>query len=51
MQAWFAPGDGADVAEPLPTLSALEAVRGYPARRRCVLLSWEALSEALAGLP
>jgi nitrogen fixation NifU-like protein len=51
MQAWFTPGDGADVAEPLPALGALEAVRGYPARRRCVLLSWEALSEALASLP
>ena len=51
MQAWFAPGEDADVAEPLPALGALAAVRGYPARRRCVLLSWEALSEALASLP
>ena len=51
MQVWFAPGEGADVAEPLPALGALAAVRRYPARSRCVLLSWEALSEALASLP
>jgi nitrogen fixation NifU-like protein len=47
MQGWFGQGDGATVAEPPAGLAALSAVREYPARRRCVLLSWEALSDAL----
>ncbi|MCB1753997.1 MAG: SUF system NifU family Fe-S cluster assembly protein [Gammaproteobacteria bacterium] len=45
--AWF---DKADAGEPanLPTeLSALAAVHRYPARSRCVMLSWEALAGAL----
>jgi nitrogen fixation NifU-like protein len=47
MQDWFEQGES---AEPLPALAALAAVRGYPARRRCVLLSWEALAAALDSL-
>lgn len=47
MRDWFEQGDGEAVAEPPASLQALAAVREYPARRRCVLLSWEALSEAL----
>lgn len=50
MRDWFEQGDGDAVAEPPPSLQALAAVREYPARRRCVLLSWEALSEALDEL-
>lgn len=50
MQTWFGRGDGAEVAEPPHDLQALAAVRDYPARRRCVLLSWEALADALAAL-
>lgn len=50
MQSWFGKGDNAQVAEPPRDLEALSAVRDYPARRRCVMLSWEALSDALAAL-
>ncbi len=50
MQSWFGQGDGARVTEPPGDLEALSALRDYPARRRCVLLSWEALSDALAAL-
>jgi nitrogen fixation NifU-like protein len=45
-------GSGVDI-EPgrLPAgLQALSAVLDYPARKRCVLLSWEALADALDGL-
>jgi len=39
-------------ADPVPStppgpLRALSAVKPYPARRRCVLLAWEALAEAI----
>jgi len=47
MQAWFQKGDGTELTEPPEDLQALSAVREYPARRRCVLLSWEALDDAL----
>ncbi len=51
IQLWFAQEkDDADGAELPPDLEALLAVRDYPARRRCVLLSWQALSDALAAL-
>ena len=50
MQQWFGQGDGAEVSTPPEGLSALSAVREYPARRRCVLLSWEALADALDGV-
>ncbi|MGB7934839.1 MAG: aminotransferase class V-fold PLP-dependent enzyme [Gammaproteobacteria bacterium] len=43
---WFdSAGNAPAPPEPLP---ALTAVRGYPARRRCVLLAWEALNAILA---
>lgn len=43
---WFdSPGNAPAPPEPLP---ALAAVRDYPARRRCVLLAWDALNATLA---
>ena len=50
MRRWFRQGDGDNLAEPPEKLQALAAVREYPARRRCVLLSWEALGDALDAL-
>jgi len=50
MHTWFEQGDGQAVAEPPDALEALAAVREYPARRRCVMLSWEALGDALDAL-
>ncbi len=50
MQAWFQKGDGGELTEPPEDLQALSAVREYPARRRCVLLSWEALEDALGSI-
>ncbi len=47
MRQWFQQGDGDGLAAPPSDLQALSAVREYPARRRCVLLSWDALSDAL----
>jgi len=47
MQDWFRQGDGTGLAPPPEDLQALSAVREYPARRRCVLLPWEALADAL----
>ena len=47
MQHWFQQGEGEGLAAPPADLQALSAVREYPARRRCVLLSWEALADAL----
>lgn len=47
MQRWFAQGEGEDLTAPPRDLEPLSAVREYPARRRCVLLSWEALADAL----
>lgn len=42
LETWF--DDKAEViSSPNDTLVALEAVRQYPVRRRCVLLSWQAL--------
>ena len=48
MDHWFSQGADQDASEPAPELEALSPVRAYPARRRCVLLAWEALSDALA---
>ncbi len=45
MKTWFS----ADGGEPARSLQALQAVRGYSARKRCVLLAWEALDDALAA--
>jgi nitrogen fixation NifU-like protein len=47
MERWFNSGEGESVPEPPQSLLALSAVRQYPARRRCVLLAWEALRDAL----
>ena len=49
MQSWLGHGAGAHRADPPGDLQALSAVRAYPARRRCVLLAWEALCDALAA--
>ncbi len=50
MHRWFGNGNGAKVEPTPPALEALSAVREYPARRKCVMLCWEALSEALFAL-
>ena len=50
MRGWFAQSDGDALAPPPNDLQALSAVREYPARRRCVLLSWEALADALDAI-
>ena len=49
MQGWFGGGSGAELQTAPTELEALSAVREYPARRRCVLLPWEALSDAIAA--
>jgi nitrogen fixation NifU-like protein len=49
MQSWLGHGDGALRADPPRDLEALAAVRVYPARRRCVLLAWQALADALTA--
>lgn len=49
MKQWFEP-NGDRLSEPPQRLEALSAVRVYPARRRCVLLSWEALTDAIDAL-
>lgn len=43
MKAWF----GDDGGSPTESVQALEAVRSHAARKRCVLLAWEALAAAL----
>jgi nitrogen fixation NifU-like protein len=47
MQNWFGQSSGLEISEAPEGLEALSAVREYPARRRCVLLSWEALTDAI----
>lgn len=49
MSGWFANGEGGNVPDPPPALAALSAVREYPARKRCVLLAWEALRDVLGA--
>ena len=49
MRGWFA-ADATEAVEPSPSLEPLSAVRAYPARRRCVLLSWVALTDAIEAL-
>ncbi len=46
MTRWFGAG-GAAPSGISPALQALALVRDYPARLRCALLAWQALSEAL----
>jgi len=45
-KSWFDEKDGSVLTLPEP-LVALEAIRQYSARRRCVLLAWEALEYAI----
>lgn len=47
MKRWFGSGEGSHVPDPPESLRSLSAVRAYPVRRRCVLLAWEALDDAL----
>ncbi len=49
MHQWFADADPGAPA-PLPELAVLGPVRAHPARHRCVLLSWDALRQALTDL-
>jgi nitrogen fixation NifU-like protein len=49
MKDWFE-RRGDRLGDPPQSLEALSAVRAYPARRRCVLLSWEALTDAIDAL-
>jgi len=50
VKGWFDQASD-DKPQPIaPELEALSAVRAYPARRRCVLLSWEALPDAVDAL-
>lgn len=50
MQAWFASSEAQGSIGPPGELQALSAIRAYPARHRCILLSWEALRDALDAL-
>ncbi|PKM13582.1 MAG: SUF system NifU family Fe-S cluster assembly protein [Gammaproteobacteria bacterium HGW-Gammaproteobacteria-3] len=50
MRDLFGDGNENDVKHPTNNLQALSVVREYPARQRCVLISWEALRDALRGL-
>lgn len=50
MRGWFEQGEGTALEEPPASLAPLAAVREYPARKRCVLLSWEALADALEAV-
>lgn len=50
MVQWFQDGEGNEMADPPDDLQALSAVRAYPARRKCVFLSWEALASALKDI-
>ncbi len=45
--AWFGAAETATEAGLPADLQALAAVREHPARKKCVLLSWEALAEAI----
>lgn len=47
MKIWFDTGTERDSVTPPESLRALDAVREHPARRRCVLLAWEALHDAI----
>jgi len=46
----LATGEGGAMPGALSDLAPLLALKRYPARRRCVLLAWEALSEAIRAL-
>ena len=44
VERWFA---GERDTPPSPSLAALDAVRGHSARRKCVMLAWKAVGDAL----
>lgn len=46
MQDWF--GDQGEDTPPTAALAALAAVRPHSARKKCVLLAWQALAACLA---
>lgn len=50
MQGWIGQGPGDELQAAPADLEPLSAVREYPARHRCVLLSWEALADAIDAL-
>lgn len=45
MKVWI--NDGGQEAQPDALLQVLDAVRHHPARKRCVMLAWEALKDVL----
>jgi len=47
MRSWFGGESAHSNDSPADSLAALDAVRGHSARKRCVLLAWEALDDAL----
>ncbi len=47
LRGWMAGSDGEEPGGLPETLRALSSARAHPARRRCVLLAWEALQDAL----
>ncbi len=49
MHDWFAATES-EAPAPRPELAPLGPVRAHPARHRCVLLSWDALRQALEDL-
>ena len=49
MHDWFAVAEP-KAPPPRPELAPLGPVRKHPARHRCVLLSWDALGQALADM-
>ena len=48
LQQWFSNGDEAAPAD--ENLAALGSLRQHPARKKCVLLAWQALAEILDGI-
>lgn len=48
MRSWI--DAGSDATPPADGVAALESVRQHPARKKCVLLAWEALDEILDEL-
>lgn len=44
---WFDPEQSEQAEPESDTLKALNAVRHHPARRKCVLLAWQAMHDAL----
>lgn len=48
LQQWFSNSD--NEIPPNENLAALGAIRQHPARKKCVLLAWQALDEILDGI-